>query len=116
MAQACREAGISRILIVGGAPASHKELNRNIPSGLELRLVEGDVNRDRQRAAADLKWCHVVVIWAGTILGHDVSNQYVNARVSNLSPVVWVRRRSIEALCDAVVQHIRQKGDRNKSG
>ena len=56
LASACEKEAIRRILVVGGSPASHNELNEHRPVGLEFRLVEGDINRDKQRAAADLKW------------------------------------------------------------
>jgi hypothetical protein len=106
MAEACQQAGIHRILVVGGAPSSHKELKNLQPDNLEFKLIPGDLSRDRQRAVADLGWCDLAVIWAGTILGHDVSNQYHKAKKQDL---VVVNRRSVEALCEAVVRRIQGK-------
>lgn len=111
MAFHCGEKGIKRILIVGGAPASHSELKNDSPAGLEFRLIEGDVSRDKQRAAADLQWCDVVVVWASTILGHEVSNLYMKNSKSHNRQVVLVNRRSIEALCIAVTQHVQRMKD-----
>jgi hypothetical protein len=116
MAKVCREADVRRILIVGGSPASHKELKNHRPGGLEFKLIEGDVSRPRQRAQADMNWCDVAVIWAGTILGHDVSGLYGRGRHGARSPMVVVNRRSVEALCEAVIEHIRRKRDEPESG
>jgi hypothetical protein len=109
MALVCAEAGIRRILVVGGAPSSHNELKNNPPPGLEFRLVEGDVSRGKQRASADLKWCDVALIWAGTILGHEVSQNYMRGKSPGGAPVLVVHRRSVEALARAVVHHVKGK-------
>jgi hypothetical protein len=109
MARVCGEANVHRILVVGGAPSSHNELKNSRPDTLEFRLVEGDVSRDKQRAAADLKWCDVAVIWAGTILGHEVSQNYMRGRPPGGAPVLVIKRRSVEALADAVVHHLKGK-------
>lgn len=109
MAEACGKAGIHRILVVGGAPASHKELKNNAPEGIEFKLIEGDVSRDKQRAAADMKWCDLAIIWAGTILGHGVSQNYAKGRKEDSPHVLVVKRRSVEALCKVVVQRLQTK-------
>jgi len=106
MAEACKNSDFRRLLIVGGAPSAHKELNKHKPPGLSLKLIEGDVSRDKQRAAADLQWCDLAVIWAGTILEHGVSQNYTR---SGSKKVITVNRRSIEALCETVVQWIDNK-------
>jgi hypothetical protein len=111
MAAVCARAGITRILVVGGSPPSHKELKSLNPPGLEFKLVEGTLSRDKQRASADLKWCDVAVIWAGTILSHGVSTPYTKGRKPGSTPVVVASRRSVEALCEAVVQHVLKRGD-----
>lgn len=111
MAAVCARAGVSRILVVGGSPPSHKELKKLKPPGLEFKLVEGTLSRDKQRAVADLKWCDVAVIWAGTILSHGVSTPYMKGRKPGSAPVVVASRRSVEALCEAVVQHLLKRGD-----
>jgi hypothetical protein len=111
MAQACEAAGIRKVLVVGGAPASHGTLRRQEPEGLEFRLIPGDVSRDKQRAGADLRWCDLLVLWAGTILGHDVSSHYQKLKGSGRAPLVVVKRRSVEALCEAVVQYTQRRTD-----
>jgi len=109
MAVACMESEIRRLLVVGGSPAVHKELNSIKPDSLEFRLVEGNVSRDKQRACADLNWCDLAILWAGTILNHDVSNNYMNSRGSVSCSIVVVKRRSVEALCSSVTEHVKRK-------
>ncbi|MBU0755455.1 MAG: hypothetical protein KJ645_09980 [Planctomycetes bacterium] len=103
----CVKAGVKHILVLGGAPASHKELNQLTPSSLEFRLIAGDIARDKQRAFADLNWCDLVVLWAGTILDHSVSNQYLKGGKTGSLPVVVAKRRSVEALCAAVITTVK---------
>ena len=106
LAEACRDADITRLVIVGGSPAAHNEITALKPQGLSLRLVEGDVNQDLSRAAANMEWCDLAVIWAGTILSHAVSQNYT--RFSREKTVV-VNRRSVEALCEAIVEWVRRR-------
>ncbi|MHC4942603.1 MAG: hypothetical protein ACYTG7_06225 [Planctomycetota bacterium] len=108
MAFYCTKAAIKRILVLGGAPATHKEVNNLAPQQLEFRLIAGDVARDRQRASADLKWCDIVVLWAGTILGHEVSNQYLKGKKGGVKPVIVAKRRSVEALCAEVIAYLKR--------
>jgi len=103
-AEACREAGMRRILVVGGMPASHTEIDQNAPPGLEFRLVAGDLERQRQRVQADLRWCDLAIIWGSTILGHSLSSGYLSRKGDRF--IIRVQRRSIEALCAEVVRHL----------
>jgi hypothetical protein len=109
MSFSCAEAGVKRVLVLGGAPATHTELKNLAPAELELRLIEGDVTRDRQRAAADIKWCDIVVLWAGTILGHEVSKQYLKGKKGGEKPVIIAKRRSVEALCAEVIAFLERR-------
>jgi hypothetical protein len=111
LAQICSQTGIRRILVLGGSPASHQELKSSAPSGLEFRLIEGDTIREKQRVTADLKWCDLVVLWAGTILDHAVSNQYLKGGRSGTLTVAVAKRRSVEALCAAVIETVQRKKD-----
>ena len=113
MADACGCAGVRHVLVVGGSPASHNELKNNSPVSIEFRTIQGNVSRSKQRAAEDLGWCDLAVIWAGTILKHEVSNQYGKNNPHHKKPIVIVKRRSVEALCEAVVRFLasgRSKG------
>ena len=106
LAESCRKSGISRILVVGGSPASHKEIRERGPPDVTFRLVAGDVERNRQRVTADLRWSQLAVIWGGTILGHSVSAGYTGRSVQGSPFIVRLNRRSVEALCSEVVSHL----------
>ncbi len=107
-AQACRKGGIRRILVVGGMPASQREFRDNAPEGLEFRLVEGEVERRKDRAQADLQWCDLCVIWGATPLGHSVSSHYTRRRGQGGPFVIRVDRRSVEAVCSAIIKHLKR--------
>jgi hypothetical protein len=99
-------AGIERLLVVGGTPALHAELDRLLtPHGVELRCVDGTRgSHTAKEAAQHLRWAQVVVIWGATPLPHKVSALYVDAPPG--TRVVKLARRGIEALCRAVLQSL----------
>jgi hypothetical protein len=107
-AEACVAAGVRRILVVGGMPASHTEIRDNTPLGVEFRLVEGDTERQRKRVQADLRWCDLAVIWGSTILTHSLSGGYTRRKSSGGPFILHISRRSVEALCSEVIKHVRR--------
>ena len=76
VAAACRDIGISRLVIVGGSPPYHSQLRALFGDALSLRLVLGDARRTSKQALSDIAWADVVVIWGGTILSHSTSQLY----------------------------------------
>lgn len=76
MVEACRQAGWSRICVVGGSPTTHKRLLQDVGARLELRLVDGMKARTQQQARQDAGWAHLTVIWGATMLQHKVSDMY----------------------------------------
>jgi len=101
-AAACREAGLRRIVVVGGSPAVHKELRSMWPRDLELRIVSGTERHQGSQARSNLDWADVVVVWGSTALDHKVSELYTKVR----SPSVFsLRRRGIQALADELAVH-----------
>jgi hypothetical protein len=107
-AEVCVEAGVRRLLVVGGMPASLKEIRENAPLGVEFRLVEGDTERQRQRVQADLRWCDLAVIWGSTILSHSLSGGYTRRRSPRGPFIIRLTRRSVEALCAEVIKHLKR--------
>ena len=95
----CRRRGVTRVLIVGGSPATALELREMLP-GLDVRVVEGNGRPDERRAAQDAAWAQVVVVWATTILDHKLSQLYTRG------PHLTVARRGVEALCDELRIHL----------
>lgn len=100
-ADACREAGIARVLVVGGAPGVHAALRALWPPDLELRIVGGTDRHTLSEAGANLGWAHAVLIWAPTVLAHRVSELYTKPRRDH---VIMVHRRGVEALADALAR------------
>jgi len=100
LADACRSHGVSRLLIVGGTPANHADLQELLTAtGVELRCVDGAAqNITKKEALSDLGWAQLMVVWASTPLPHKVSVSFTTERPPAL-PMITVARRGIAALC-----------------
>jgi len=94
-----RRRGGSRLLVVGGTPVNHRELQQVLAlGGVEARCVDGASSTPSQKEAwADERWADLTVIWATTPLPHKVSLLYT-VDPQGRAPVT-VARRGIEALC-----------------
>jgi len=93
-------------------PASRTEMKNLAPAGLEFRLIEGELDRPKQRVQADLRWCDLAVIWGSTPLGHSLSGSYLRRKTSKGPFILRISRRSVEALCQEIVKHLdRRKAD-----
>jgi hypothetical protein len=108
MAAACRTAGVTRVLVVGGTPRLHGALSALTDAdGPDLRFVSGTEKEPKQRdALIDCAWADLVVVWAPTPLPHRVSDLYA-ADVCTADHVE-VHRRGIEALAHTVADHLRR--------
>lgn len=95
------EAGIRRLVVVGGTPATREELERLLGQTIELRLVDGTLHRPTERAKADLEWADKVLLWGATELHHKVSKQYADVTAMK-HKVVHVPRRGIAQLLAAI--------------
>lgn len=106
MASACTEAGVRRVLVVGGRPPMYAEMERTIGRDLDLRFVDGTSNLPNGTdALRDCAWADLLVIWAPTPLPHKVSRLY-RTDVCGVAHRVTVHRRGIEALAAEVVAHL----------
>ncbi|MDP2272028.1 MAG: hypothetical protein Q8N23_07525 [Archangium sp.] len=106
---ACRKRGFSKLVIVGGSPTVRHELERLVPSALELRLVDGTKARPLDQARADLAWGDVVLLWGATELHHKVSNQYQDTATGPLKrKLVHVPRRGIAQLLAGLLTHLQR--------
>lgn len=92
---AFRTAGWSRVVVVGGSPATRQDLSRQLGSAIELRLVDGTISRTLAAAEADVAWADLVVVWASTELSHKVSTLYRGPKV------VTARSRGVTELARA---------------
>ena len=73
---ALRALDIDRLLIVGGSPSYHSQLQSLLSEAITLRLIDGKSRRNLKQARADLQWADLTVVWGGTILAHRVSELY----------------------------------------
>ncbi len=106
---ACRSRGLSRLVIVGGSPTVRQELERLVPSELELRLVDGTKARPLDQARADLQWGDVVLLWGATELHHKVSNQYQDSATGPWKrKLVHVPKRGIAQLLAGLLTHLQR--------
>lgn len=112
MGEALAGSSIRRILILGGTPTQHREL-RDLTAGgtVELRCIDGSTGaHSSEMARSNLEWADLTLIWASTPISHKVTQAYTNtARQRARCPQITVSRRGIPALCDAVVEHLRQR-------
>lgn len=106
---AFRDAGLSRLCVVGGSPSTHTELERLVAGRIELRLIDGKGVRSAAQARADLAWADRVAIWGATILGHRVSQLYRGDHV------VLLARRSVRDLALEVAASV-QPTERGRRG
>jgi hypothetical protein len=97
--------GVSRIVVVGGSPAVHEELERLKPEAWSLRLVDGTQRRTGDLARTDLRWAQLVLVWGSSELDHKVSALYTGVREPGGAAVVTLNRRGIAALLEAAVRH-----------
>lgn len=105
LARRLRREHLSRLLIVGGTPRLHTELDRLLgPEGIELRVVDGAAGSHSARdAAPNLQWAQVMVIWGASPLPHKVSKLYTESPPAHIR-VVKFARRGITALCHEVLR------------
>lgn len=101
------EAGLRRLVVVGGTPATREELERRLGGRVELRLVDGTRHRPIDRAKADLEWADRVLLWGATELHHKVSKQYADASATR-HKVVHVPRRGVAQLLGGAVESMRR--------
>lgn len=104
-AQTFARHGVTRVVVVGGSPAVHEELQKLKPPEWSLRLVDGTQRRTGDLAKADLKWAQLVIVWGSSELDHKVSTLYMGQRDPAAGAVITVNRRGIAALLEAAVRH-----------
>lgn len=107
LAEALHQAGISRLLLLGGTPPQHTTLRDLLASDpLELRLIDGSARAHSAGEAAQLlAWAQLLVVWASTPLHHKVSVAYTGQAPPSL-PVITVARRGVESLCRGIAEKV----------
>ncbi|MCW5776791.1 MAG: hypothetical protein KIS87_10155 [Phycisphaeraceae bacterium] len=102
MVEACRAAGWTHLCIVGGSPATRKDVRRALAGRLEVTFVEGTASRTARQARDDTARADRVVLWGGTELAHKVSTLYTGPKV------IQMAKRGVAALAEAVSESARR--------
>ena len=105
-ARLCRANAIRRLVIVGGSPSVHAELETLKAPEWELRLVSGTDRRTTDKARADLDWAQLVFIWGSSELDHKVSRLYTDSPGADRRKLIAVARRGVAALLNAGTEHL----------
>lgn len=114
LVEAFASKGYRRLVIVGGSPASSKELRRILEPAIELKIVDGDGARrpDNKRAAAEVAWADIVAIWTGTILTHKMSIVYTRWRAAYAHKFVTIPSGGAGSFCRYVSETLREQTPR----
>jgi hypothetical protein len=102
---ALAEAGMRRIVVVGGSPGTRQELRDLFANRVDVRFVDGSSAHRQSNADALIAWADLIVVWGSTELPHKVSDLYTQAPEAR-SRLVMVHRRGVAALCQAILTHL----------
>ena len=106
MASALVASNVSKVLVVGGTEAKGREIRAKSPPGIEWRFVDGTKSKDDRYFRPARRWADIIVIWGSTVLDHRVSSHF---EAKGDARVITVTRRSIGALAEAVVEHLKRR-------
>ncbi len=106
MVAACADAGVRRIVVVGGTPTLWGTLGELVAGDpIELRTIDGTRATNEREALQNCAWADLVIVWAPTPLAHRVSDLYGADRC--VADHVEVHRRGIAALATEVTTHLK---------
>ena len=100
MLTAMHRAGLTRLLVVGGAPGTRQDLRGCCRNRCELDFVTEETNPRSKVIRSLLRWSDVTVIWASTEISHKATAPLRRSR-----KIVRVPRRGVAALAQAVQNH-----------
>lgn len=99
-AEACANAKVDRLCIVGGSPNYRQRLDALAKtSGPQLDLVAGHKPLRRHRVESAVRRADRIVIWGATILAHAVSQPFVDLGGDK---VVLINHRGLSGMLDRV--------------
>ena len=106
MAETLHADGSRRILILGGTPKVHREIERKSRGlSVEWRFIDGTKAKDDRYYRPHRDWANIIVIWSSTPLDHRVSRHFTGWSDDR---VITAERRGISSFCQSVIRHIRQ--------
>lgn len=107
--EACEQAGIRRVLLLGGSPPAHSEIRQQLKQlgcRLEIGIIEPGRNVTEKDARAALARVDAVFAWAGTPLDHKVSELFAR-REPGAPPYLHVPTTGTASFFEALARHAR---------
>ncbi|RJQ13072.1 MAG: hypothetical protein C4558_00680 [Dehalococcoidia bacterium] len=108
MADAMVAARRTRLLILGGSPASRTQIRESLRGRpIEIEFIEGDRPTGDKRARELSASADIIVIWGGTILDHKVSQPFADLGEFSAKRIT-VAQRGAASLARGVIEHLRR--------
>ena len=104
-----RESRIYRVVVVGGSPDTHKEIEQLLPRNHQWKLVEGKTNRNKQQALQDLRSADLIILWGATILPHKVSELYTKQKEGFSHKLLTVNKRGVAGFAREVRESLERR-------
>ena len=101
MLVAMRQAGWTKLLVVGGSPGTRGDLERLCRDRLKLRFITEDTTPNRKTVGPLLEWSEITAIWTSTEISHKAT------AVLRDRKVLKVPRRGVAALAETVQNRCR---------
>ncbi len=98
----------TRLLILGGSPASRTQIRESLRGRpIEIEFIEGDRPTGDKRARELSAGADIIVIWGGTILDHKVSQPFADLGEFSAKRIT-VAQRGAASLARGVIEHLRR--------
>ena len=105
-AEACREAGIHKVVIVGGSPAYRRVLRELAAPGrsaLRVEVIDGKARPREKKIRGLARGADRVLIWGATILDHATSDAFEASGARTIT----IPHRGIATMLRTAAAHIR---------
>ena len=113
LSRAWREAGLGKLIVVGGAEDSFAELRRHNETHKhpDLRLVEGGHRPDKRQARDLCRGADLVVLWGSTQVHHAETEVWSSAAHAQDTPALTMGngQRGVKALAEAVLDWVARR-------
>lgn len=108
MADTMAATGRTRLLVLGGSPASRTQIRESLRDRpIEVEFIEGDRPTGEKRARELSAGADIIVIWGGTILDHKVSQPFADLGEFS-GKRITIAQRGAASLARGVIEHLRR--------
>lgn len=104
MLETMRHCGHTKLLVVGGAPNTRRELQTLCTEPCDLRFLTAEQNPGRKTSDKHVAWADVVVIWASTPIPHKMTQAIRGPHV------ITCGQRGVAALARGVTRYLSSCG------